>query len=109
MTIKQAYDTAGVAASLADPVKSTGHLSRSLSFVTPYEWFLTWGNGPEGRRLGLAPIPEMPVSLRMLRRTLAVEMAHRPGGLLAAKIHLKHISVVTTAGVRTAPVGPSRC
>jgi hypothetical protein len=75
VTIKQAYDTAGVAASLADPVKNSGHLFKSLSFYTPYEWFLTWVNGPEGRRLGLAPIPEEPVSLRMLRRSLAVEMA----------------------------------
>ncbi|WP_327370714.1 site-specific integrase [Streptomyces sp. NBC_01217] len=105
VTIKQAYDTAGVAASLADPVKNSGHLFKSLSFYTPYEWFLTWVNGPEGRRLGLAPIPEEPVSLRMLRRTLAVEMAHRPGGLLAAKIHLKHISVVTTEGYADRPGG----
>ncbi len=42
MTTKQAHDTAGVAASLADPVKSDGHLFKSLSFFTPYEWFLTW-------------------------------------------------------------------
>lgn len=105
VTIKQAYDTAGVAASLADPVKNTGHLFKALSFFTPYEWFLTWVNGPDGRRLGLAPIPEEPVSLRMLRRTLAVEMAHRPGGLLAAKIHLKHISVVTTEGYADRPGG----
>ncbi|MEU6897510.1 hypothetical protein [Streptomyces virginiae] len=105
VTIKQAHDTAGVAASLADPVKSDGHLFKSLSFFTPYEWFLTWVNGSDGRRLGLAPIPEVPVSLRMLRRTLAVEMAHRPGGLLAAKIHLKHISVVTTEGYADRPGG----
>lgn len=105
VTIKQAYDTAGVAASLADPAKNTSHLFKSLSFSTPYEWFLTWVNSPEGRRLGLAPIPEVPVSLRMLRRTLAVEMAHRPGGLLAAKIHLKHISVVTTEGYADRPGG----
>ena len=31
-----------------------------------------------------------PVTLRMLRRTLSLEMAYRPGGVLAAKIHLKH-------------------
>ncbi len=105
VTIKQAYDTAGVAASLADPVKNTGYLFKALSFSTPYESFLTWVNGPEGRRLGLAPIPEERVSLRRLRRTLAVEMAHRPGGLLAAKIHLKHISVTTTEGYADRPGG----
>ncbi|MBP5898059.1 site-specific integrase [Streptomyces scabiei] len=103
VTIKEAYDTAGVAADLAGP--ASGHLFKSMSFYTRYEWFLSWVNGPEGRRLGLAPIPEEPVNLRRLRRTLAVEMAHRPGGLLAAKIHLKHISVVTTEGYADRPGG----
>ncbi len=32
-------------------------------------------NGPFGRRLGLAPIPEGQVNLQMLRRTLALELA----------------------------------
>ena len=41
----------------------------------------------------------------MLRRTLAVEMAYRPGGLLAAKLALKHISVVTTEGYAGSPGG----
>src|SRR3979411_1396210 len=39
------------------------------------------------------------------RRTLAVEMAYRPGGLLAAKLALKHISVVTTEGYAGSPGG----
>ncbi|GAA2885828.1 integrase [Streptomyces mexicanus] len=103
VTIKEAYDTARVAADLAGP--ASGHLFKSMSFYTRYDWFLSWVNGPEGRRLGLAPIPEEPVNLRRLRRTLAVEMAHRPGGLLAAKIHLKHISVVTTEGYADRPGG----
>jgi hypothetical protein len=34
----------------------------------------------------------------MLRRKLALSIAHRPGGLLAAKVALKHISVATTEG-----------
>jgi hypothetical protein len=105
VTIKQAYDTAGIAAALADPVRQTGHLFKRFTFFTLYEGFLAWVNGPEGRRLGLAPIPEELVNLRMLRRTLAVAMAHRPGGLLAAKIHLKHISVVTTEGYANRPGG----
>jgi hypothetical protein len=33
----------------------------------------------------------------MLRRTLAIELAYRPGGLLATKVHLKHISVVISS------------
>ncbi|MEU3566999.1 hypothetical protein AB0E96_01010 [Kitasatospora sp. NPDC036755] len=64
-----------------------------------------WVNGPAGQRLGLAPIPPGPVNGRMLRRALALTLAHRPGGLLAAKIHLKHVSVVTTEGYAHRPGG----
>lgn len=64
-----------------------------------------WFAGPAGQRLGLAPIPDGPVNARMLRRTLALELSRRPGGLLAAKIHLKHISVVTTEGYAARPGG----
>ncbi|MFE5893209.1 hypothetical protein ACFQ6E_30295 [Streptomyces sp. NPDC056462] len=64
-----------------------------------------WVNSPAGQRLGLAPIPAGPVNGRMLRRTLALSLAHRPGGLLAAKIHLKHVSVVTTEGYANRPGG----
>ena len=41
----------------------------------------------------------------MLRRTLAHELAYRPGGLLAAKIALKHVSVATTEGYAARPGG----
>lgn len=41
----------------------------------------------------------------MLRRTLAIELAYRPGGLLAAKVHLKHVSVATTEGYAARPGG----
>lgn len=64
-----------------------------------------WVNGEDGQRLGLAPIPPGPVNGRMLRRTLALQLAHRPGGLLAAKIHLKHVSVVTTESYAHRPGG----
>lgn len=47
---------------------------------------------------GLEPIPDRPVHPRSLRRTLAVEMAARPGGLLATKLHFKHLPVVTSEG-----------
>ncbi|MFF8785026.1 hypothetical protein [Streptomyces sp. NPDC015125] len=39
----------------------------------------------------------------MLRRTLALAIAARPGGLLAAKVALKHISVATTEGDAARP------
>jgi integrase len=72
-------------------------------FKNTYATFRKWVNSPAGQRLGLAPIPEAPVELRMLRRTLAIELAYRPGGLLAAKVALKHISVVTTEGYAGRP------
>ncbi|MFC9817866.1 hypothetical protein ACFVJM_38120 [Streptomyces virginiae] len=41
----------------------------------------------------------------MLRRTLSMALAYRPGGLLTAKIHLKHVSVATTEGYAHRPGG----
>lgn len=76
-----------------------------LHFGAAYPAFRAWVNGPAGQRLGLAPIPETLVTLRMLRRTLAVELAYRPGGLLAAKIHLKHLSVLAAEGYAARPGG----
>ena len=64
-----------------------------------------WLTEPFARRLGLATLPAGPVNARMLRRTLALELAKRPGGLLAAKIHLKHVSVATTEGYAQRPGG----
>jgi hypothetical protein len=39
------------------------------------------------------------------RRTLAIELAYRPGGLLATKIHLRHVSVATAEGYAARPGG----
>lgn len=87
-----------------DPRDDALLLSR-FSFRVRYLWFRAWVNSPAGARLGLAPIPDEPVALRMLRRTLALEMAHRPGGVLAAKLHLKHIAAATTEGYAARPGG----
>jgi hypothetical protein len=89
---------------LDDPTPGTPLFGR-FAFRVRYQWFRAWVNGPAGQRLGLAPIPEDPVSLRGLRRTLALELAYRPGGLLAAKLHLKHIAVATTEGYSARPGG----
>ncbi|WP_062980585.1 hypothetical protein [Nocardia anaemiae] len=59
-------------------------------------------------RWGLPAIPPGPVSPRMLRRTLALSIAQRPGGLLAAKVALKHISVATTEGYAARPGGSQK-
>lgn len=64
-----------------------------------------WMNGPSGQRLGLTEIPEGPVNPRALRRTLALSIAQRPHGLMAAKYHLKHLSVATTEGYAARPGG----
>jgi integrase len=76
-----------------------------FAFRVRYIWFRNWVNSPAGQRLGLAPIPEGPVSLRMLRRTVALELAYRPGRVLAAKLQLKHIATATTEGYAARPGG----
>jgi hypothetical protein len=88
----------------ADPHEGAPLFGR-LAFRPRYQWFRNWVNGPAGQRLGLAPIPASPVSLRALRRTLALELAYRPGGVLATKIHLKHVAVATTEGYASRPGG----
>lgn len=67
--------------------------------------FREWSGAPFMQRLGMQLIPDGPVNARMLRRTLALELARRPSGLLAAKIHLKHVSVATTEGYANRPGG----
>ncbi|MET8030420.1 hypothetical protein [Streptomyces avermitilis] len=57
---------------------------------------------------GLPVVPDGPVNALMLRRTLAQAIAERQGGLLAAKITLKHISVATTEGCAARPGGSQR-
>ncbi|MDN5732504.1 MAG: hypothetical protein L0H14_11880 [Yaniella sp.] len=53
----------------------------------------------------MAEVPEGPVNPRALRRTLALAIAQRPHGLMAAKYHLKHLSVATTEGYAARPGG----
>ena len=74
-------------------------------FFDRFRHFRKWVNGPAGQHLGLAPIPEGTLNQRMLRRTIAQEIAYQPGGLLAAKIALKHVSVATTEGYAARPGG----
>lgn len=68
-------------------------------------WLERTGNR---ERWGLPVTPDGPVNARMLRRTLALAIAERPGGLLAAKVALKHISVATTEGYAARPGGSQR-
>lgn len=81
------------------------HLFGRFSYQDLVRRLLSWVNGPAGTRLGLQPIPDETFTLRMLRRRLAIELAYRPAGLLAAKVQLKHVSVVTTEGYAARPGG----
>lgn len=70
-----------------------------------YTALRSWVNGEYGLRLGLDPIPDGPVNPRALRRTLAMTIAQRPHGLMAVKLHLKHVSVATAEGYAARPGG----
>ncbi|GAA3837542.1 integrase [Saccharothrix violaceirubra] len=106
VVVGQVHRAVALAEQLLDADAEPGTLlfGRTV-FKNTYGTFRKWVNGPAGQRLGLAPIPEAPEELRMLRRTLAIELAYRPGGLLAAKVALKHTSVVTTEGYAGRPGG----
>ena len=105
VVIEPAYQAAQLLERLHNAPQPGKPLLGRFAFDVRYTWFRNWVNGPSGQRLGLGPVPEDPVSLRALRRTLAIELAYRPGGVLAAKLHLKHIAVATTEGYASRPGG----
>jgi len=105
VVIEPAYQAAQLLEQLHDNPNNGVPLLGRFAFDVRYTWFRNWVNGPAGERLGLTPIPATPVNLRALRRTLAIELAYRPGGLLATKLHLKHIAVATTEGYASRPGG----
>ena len=105
VVIEPVYRAAGLAEHLHDDPHDGILMFGRFEFTVRYAWFRNWVNSPAGQRIGLAPIPDGPVNLRMLRRTLALEMAYRPGGILASKIHLKHVAVATTEGYASRPGG----
>lgn len=105
VVIEPVYRAAELLQHLHPSAHDQAPLLGRFAFDVRYQWFRNWVNSPAGQRLGLAPIPDKPVNLRMLRRTLAIELAYRPGGVLAAKLHLKHIAVATTEGYASRPGG----
>jgi hypothetical protein len=105
VVIQDAYDAAGLAEQLHDDLREGEPLLGRFHFGSRYDRFRAWVNGPDGQRLGLEEIPEGSLNLRMLRRKLAIELAYRPGGLLAAKIYLHHVSAATTEGYAARPGG----
>lgn len=105
VVIEPAYRATELLEHLHNNPENGAPLLGRFAFDVRYTWFRNWVNGAAGQRLGLALIPETPVNLRALRRTLAIELAYRPGGILAAKLHLKHIAVATTEGYASRPGG----
>ncbi|MFF7941479.1 site-specific integrase [Nocardia gamkensis] len=88
-----------------DPRDGVALLSR-FSFRSRDLVFRDWVNSPSGQRLGLTAVPaDDPFSLSMIRRTVALELAYRPGGVLAAKLQLKHIATATSEGYAARPGG----
>ncbi len=94
-----------LAEQLCDDTSAGTPVFGRFGFPERYHSFRTWVNSPAGQRLGLDPIPEGIANPRRLRRTLAIELAYRPGGLLATKIHLKHVSACTAEGYAARPGG----
>jgi hypothetical protein len=105
VVIEPVYRAVELTERLHDDPREGAPLFGRFAFEVRHQWLLNWVNGPSGQRLGLTAIPDSPVTLRMLRRTLSIELAYRPGGLLAAKHHLRHISVATTEGYASRPGG----
>jgi hypothetical protein len=106
VVIEDVHRAVGLAEQLLDDPEPGSPLFGRTCFVSRYQGSLRpWVNGPAGQRLGLAPIPAGHLNLRMLRRSLAVEMAYRPHGVLATKIAMKHVTVATTEGYAARPGG----
>jgi hypothetical protein len=105
IVIEPAYRAVELAERLHEDPRDGAPLFGRFAFTVRYAWFRAWVNSAAGARIGLDPIPDGQVNLRMLRRTLSLEMAYRPGGVLATKIHLKHIAVATTEGYSSRPGG----
>ncbi len=106
VVLEDVYHALGVAEALTGA--GLGELLFTKSSNTAHERYTrmrTWINGPSGQRLGLIALPDGPVNPRALRRTLALSIAQRPHGLMAAKVHLKHVSVATTEGYAARPGG----
>ena len=106
VVIEAVHDAISLAEQLSHHIRARDDLIFGrFNFDLRYPWFRAWVSSPAGQRLGLTPIPDGAITPRMLRRTLAHELAYRPGGLLAAKIALKHVSVATTEGYAARPGG----
>lgn len=86
------------ALSLAQELNPGPYPLRCSGFADQYKRLWAWVNAQAANE-GLKNIPsDWHLEPRQFRRTLSRELAWRPGGIIAGKIHLKHISVATTEG-----------
>jgi hypothetical protein len=85
--------------------QARGSLFGRYNLARRFDSLRRWVNSPAGARLGLEPIPDGDITGRMTRRTLLLEMAHRPHGLWAAKVHSKQVSVSTMERYAARPGG----
>lgn len=103
VVVEEVHRALGLAERLLDRRPGEA-LFGTIDLTTRVKLFRDWLERTGHRRhWGLPEIPAGPVNARMLRRTLALSIAQRPGGLLAAKVHLKHLSVATTEGYAKPP------
>jgi hypothetical protein len=75
---------------------------RLPEFKTLLRSFVRWQNA-EGQKIDLPAIPDISeqpwdFTTRQFRRTLARQLAFRPHGTIASKVHLKHISATISEG-----------
>jgi integrase len=93
VVIEPVYRAVELAEQLHDNPQDGAPLLGRFAFSVRYKWFRNWVNGPAGQRLGLVSIPGDLVTPRMLRRTLAIELAYRPRrparGETAPQAHLR--------------------
>lgn len=83
---------------MAEKVSARKHPLYPREFADRYRQMVAWTN-TEGSLHGQDPIPtDWALIPRQFRRTLARELAWRPNGVIAGKIHLKHVSVASTEG-----------
>lgn len=83
---------------LAEQLSDDNHPLNGQYFSESISELRGWVNGA-GAAHGLEQIPsDWELRPRQFRRTLARELAWRPNGVIAGKIHLKHVSVATTEG-----------
>lgn len=106
VVIEDVYRALGVAEDVSGTAPGGLLFAKQSKNAHPrYRRMRAWINGPAGQRLGLSVIPDGPANPRALRRTLALSIAQRPHGLMAARVHLKHVSVATTEGYAARPGG----